>query len=90
MISPTVMVSISIVLVAAAIIVYIVKKTLSDKKISSAESVASKKIEHANREVLSILKTANQEAQQILSKARKEGDSEIKARRQSKIGRAHV
>ena len=83
MISPTVMVSISIVLVAAAIIVYIVKKTLSDKKISSAESVASKKIEHANREVLSILKTANQEAQQILSKARKEGDSEIKARRQS-------
>lgn len=74
---------IAILLVSASVVVFIIRRSMADKKVREAEMKVQRAADQARKEAQTIINKAHDQAQEITTKARVSMEEEIKSRRQA-------
>lgn len=83
MITLSTILTIGAIIIVTLVVLILIRRMASDKKIKAAHREANKAIDKANREAHHIVKKAHNEAQDIANKSRRECENEIKERRRT-------
>ncbi len=76
-------ISLSILAVSGAFVVYILKKLSADTRIKNVEKTVQENLDHSMKQAKAVLAKATAESQDIMSKSRFAIEEEIKSRRQN-------